>query len=112
MHSVRRVRYPIPDTRYPRLGQSIAEVLVAVAVGVILVGAAASLILPSLKGNTQATNVQEGSTLANGLLSNVRVFSEGGWNNLLALATGSANTYFLQREVAVCRGIGHRGDIV
>jgi hypothetical protein len=83
-------------SRASRRGQSIAEVLVALAVGVILVGAAASLILPSLKSNTQVTNIQEGSTLAKGMLDNVRVFSEGSWNNLLALATGSAHTYFLQ----------------
>lgn len=91
--------HPTPYTLHPRSsrrGQSIAEVLIAVAMGVILVGAAASLILPSLKGSTQATNVEEGSTLANGLLENVRAYSEGSWNNLLALATGSANTYFLQ----------------
>lgn len=79
-----------------RSGQSIAEVLVAVAVGVILVGAAASLILPSLKSNTQVTNVQEGTILAKGLLDNMKDYSEGSWNKLLTLSTGSLNTYYLQ----------------
>jgi hypothetical protein len=79
-----------------RSGQSIIEVLIAIAIGVILVGGAASLIAPSLKSNTQAVNIQQGTTLATGLMNNVKVFAEANWNNLLSLATGSPNTYFLE----------------
>lgn len=78
-----------------RTGQSIIEVLVAVVVGVVLVGAAAGLIAPSLQTNTQATRVQAAAALAKQLSDNVRVWSEGDWHNILNLATTSANKYYL-----------------
>jgi len=85
----------ILDSKSSRAGQSIAEVLVAVAIGVIFIGAAVSLIVPSLESGAQATRVETGSALGKGLLDNVRAWSEGNWNNMLGLATGSAHEYYL-----------------
>ena len=78
-----------------RSGQSLVEVLIAVAIGAILITAAIALIVPSLSSNMQAAKVQVASSLGKELIDNVRVWSEGNWSNLLALATGSAKTYFL-----------------
>jgi type II secretory pathway pseudopilin PulG len=76
-------------------GQSLIEILIAVAIGAILITASVALIVPALQSNTQAAKVQVASSLGKEMLDNVRVWSEGNWNNLLALATGSAKTYYL-----------------
>lgn len=78
-----------------RRAQSIVEVLIAIGIGVLFVGAAISLIMPSLQAGSQATSVQASSALAKGLLDNVRTWSEGNWNNILNLATGAGHRYYL-----------------
>lgn len=78
-----------------RRGQSISELLIAIAVGSIFMVAAAAVIAPALRESSQAGNVQEGATVAQALLDNVRVWSEAGWNNVTALATGTAYQYYL-----------------
>ncbi|MDP3948951.1 MAG: prepilin-type N-terminal cleavage/methylation domain-containing protein, partial [bacterium] len=76
-------------------GQSLIEILVALAVGTILIIAAISVIAPALRANSQADKVQVASALGKELLENVRVFSEANWYNISSLATSSANKYFL-----------------
>ena len=76
-------------------GQSLVEVLLAVAIGAILITAGVALIVPALQSNTQASKIQVASSLGKELLDNVRVWSEGNWNNVLSLATGTLNTYYL-----------------
>ncbi len=78
-----------------RGGQSLIEVLIAVAIGAILIVTGVALIVPALQSNTQAAKVQTASSLGKELIDNVRVWSEGNWNNVLTLATGTANTYYL-----------------
>ncbi len=78
-----------------RKGLSLAEILVAVAVGTLLVIAAATIIAPAIKINTQSGRAQAGSALAKELLDNVRVWSEGDWHRIQGLATSSANHYYL-----------------
>jgi hypothetical protein len=76
-------------------GQTIAEVLIGMTIGIGLIMMGVSLIVPSMNINKQVTNVQRGATLAKELLDNVRVFSESSWYNISSLATGTANTYYL-----------------
>jgi Tfp pilus assembly protein PilV len=78
-----------------RSGQSISEVLIAIAVGAIFMVAAVAVIAPALRENSQAGNVQEGATVAQALLDNVRVWSESGWSNVTSLATGTVHQYYL-----------------
>ena len=78
-----------------RRGQSLAEILVGMAIGIFLIMVGIGLMVPALKTNTQVTNIQKGVALAKELLDNVRVWSEGDWHNVLALATGTANHYYL-----------------
>ena len=81
-------------------GQSIIEVLVAVAVGTALVIAAAGLIAPTIKINLQTSKVQVGAALASELMNNIRVTSEGNWHTIGNLATSSANHYYLNTSVS------------
>ena len=78
-----------------RSGQSLVEILIGMAIGISLIMGGIGLIIPSMRINTQVTNVQRGAALAKELLDNVRVWSEGSWNNVLALSTGTANMYYL-----------------
>jgi type II secretory pathway pseudopilin PulG len=76
-------------------GQSLVEVLLAVAIGAILITAGVSVIVPALQSNAQAAKIQTAASLGKELLDNVRVWSEGNWNNVLTLATGTTNAYYL-----------------
>ena len=78
-----------------RRGQSLIEILVASAVGALFVIAAATLITPALRANTQAFRAQTGAALGRELLANVRVWSEGSWNNIWNLARCPSNHYYL-----------------
>ncbi|MBM3257126.1 MAG: hypothetical protein FJY98_02230 [Candidatus Liptonbacteria bacterium] len=78
-----------------RGGQSLIEVLIALLVGVIMIGAGATIIAPVLRSNTQTLKSQVGTSLGKELLDNVSVWSQGDWNGLLALSTTSANRYYL-----------------
>ena len=84
-------RFTLQDRR----GQSLVEVLVAIAIGAILVVAAVTIIAPALRVNTQASRVQIAASLAKELSDSVRVWAEGDWHSILDLATTSANTYYL-----------------
>lgn len=78
-----------------RQGQSIAELLISIAVGAIFIAAAGGIIAPALRESSQAGNVQEGATVAQALIGDARVWSEASWSNVTALATGTAYQYHL-----------------
>ena len=89
-----------------RSGQSLVEVLIAVAIGAILIVASVAVIVPALQSNTQAAKIQVASSLGKELLDNVRVWSEGDWNNVLALATGTSETYYLNTSSSPFSAVG------
>ena len=74
-------------------GQSLLEILIAVAVGAILVTAAATVISPALRATTKVSETQTGAALAKELLDNARVLADANWNNFASLLTTSANHY-------------------
>lgn len=78
-----------------RSGQSFIELMVAIALGAIFMGGVAMIITSSLVETTQVGKVQTAATNAQSLLNNVRAWSEGGWDDVLSLATGSAYQYYL-----------------
>ena len=78
-----------------RSGQSIIEILVAVAIGAILIIGGVGLIAPTFQTNKAATTTESASVVGSGLMDSVRVWADGNWNGLLSLATGTTNKYFL-----------------
>ncbi len=78
-----------------RAGQSLIEVLVAVAVGVIMIAGAAAIIAPSLRTADTVKNMQVAGALGKELYENVRSVAESNWHNIDFLATSSANIYHL-----------------
>jgi len=69
--------------------------MVAIMIGAVFMGGVAAIIGPALIESGQAGKVQVASTNAQSLLNNVRVWSEGNWNNVLSLSTGTAYQYYL-----------------
>lgn len=80
---------------HDREGQSLIEILVAVAIGVILVVGALTIITPALKTSSDVTRVQTASGLGKELLDNLRTASEKDWHLVDTLATSSANHYYI-----------------
>ncbi len=78
-----------------RSGQSLVEILIGIVVGVLLVLAATSLITPALRAGLNVSQIQASTALGKELLDNVRTFAEGDWHNISALATSSANPYYI-----------------
>jgi N-acetylneuraminic acid mutarotase len=81
-------------------GQSLVEILIAAGIGMLLVIAAVSIIAPALKTNTAAMQAQIVAALSKELSDNIRSWAQGNWNSVLALATSSANHYYLNTSVS------------
>ena len=76
-------------------GQSLVEILIGVAIGAIFIVGAAAVIAPALKTNTQVLAIQAKTQAANEMMDNIRAWAAGNWGIVLSLATGTANTYYL-----------------
>jgi type II secretory pathway pseudopilin PulG len=76
-------------------GQSLVEILVAVAVGIIFILGTVIVINFALKSGKDIEKVQTATSLAKGLLDNVKIFADSNWHNIDTLATTSANHYYL-----------------
>lgn len=76
-------------------GQSLIELLIAIVVGVVFLAGVSAIIASSLLENGQAAKIQTSTLDGENLLNNVRVWSEGGWSNVLSLATGTNYQYYL-----------------
>lgn len=63
-------------------GQSLIEVLIAVFIGILLFAAAASIIAPVLRSNTEVARMQTASSLAKQLMEHVVVFAGSDWHNI------------------------------
>ncbi len=87
-------------------GQSLIEILVGIAIGAIFIIGAAMAIAPSLQITKQVSQVQTKTELASELLGNVQAWAAGNWNNVLALATGTANTYHLNTATSPFTAVG------
>jgi len=67
-------------------GQSLIELILAIALGVIFIGVAAMVIAPILKINTETNEAKVGGAWARELLENTRLWVENDWHNLDGLA--------------------------
>lgn len=85
----------IMQTNLNRRGQSLIEALVGLGIAAIFIIGSATIIAPSLIIGKGTTQVQAQTQLATELLGNINAWSGGSWNSVLALATGTLNTYYL-----------------
>ena len=91
---------------YARGGQSLIELLIGIAIGAIFVIGAATAIVPSLRVGTQAGTVQAEAQLGQELLGNVKAWANGNWDSVLAIATGTANKYYLNTATSPFTAVG------
>jgi len=76
-------------------GQSIVEVVIAVAVGTVIIVGVLTAISPLLRSGKEAQKLQTASSLGKELIENVIVFAEGDWHAIADIATTSANKFYL-----------------
>ena len=92
-------------------GQSLIEVLIAVAVGALIVGSAAGALIFTVRSNQQSHATDTASTLAQELLDQVRSVSESNWQNLYNLSAKGGPTqscppycYYLDASLNIVAG--------
>jgi type II secretory pathway pseudopilin PulG len=78
-----------------RGGQSLVEILVSLAVGIIFVLGIIIVVQSSLRVGKDSEKIQTSVSLARELMDNIRIFSDSAWYNIYNLATTSANHYYL-----------------
>ena len=85
-------------------GQSLIEILIALAIGGILIAGAAGAIALLLKNNLETKTIQTAVYLAQELADNVNVFAESDWHKIYDLSKGSANHYYVSSSTREITG--------
>ena len=70
-------------------GQSLIEVLIGIAVGVIIIGGVAATIALTFRSNVQTKNSQTATSLSQEIINEVTDFTAGNWHNLDTLTAGT-----------------------
>jgi len=76
-------------------GQSLIEILVALGIGVILIGGVTALISVNMRSSADSRMTQAASSLTQEAIDGARSKAEADWNAFYALAKGSANAYYI-----------------
>jgi len=80
----------------PNAGQSLIEIIIAMAVGGLLIGAAVTTIVPMLKSNLVAKNIQTANSLAQGYIDILKSKTDADWHTLYDLFDkGPASKFYL-----------------
>lgn len=69
-------------------GQSLIEILIAIGVGVIIIGGVAATIGVTLRSNVSTKNSQTATALGQEVINELTDFTAGNWHNLDSLAAG------------------------
>lgn len=78
-----------------RSGQSLIEILIALAIGALLIGAAAIGIMFMIRATGTNQNLQTASGLVREVIEKLRAWSGADWQNVYALNKGLTTSYFL-----------------
>jgi Tfp pilus assembly protein FimT len=78
-----------------RIGQSLIELLIGIAIGAVFIIGVITIVAPVLRINEKTTLVQTQTALANELAGNVKSLAVANWANVASLATGTTKTYYL-----------------
>ena len=81
-------------------GQSLVEIIIAITVGAILIGAASAVIAPILRSNLETRNVQTASSLTQEYLDNVQNLAESNWFNIYGLTPKGPSSQFYLRATS------------
>lgn len=78
-----------------RNGQSLIEILIALAIGALLIGAAAIGIMFMIRATGTNQNLQTASGLVREVVEKLRAWSGADWQNVYSLNKGLTTSYFL-----------------
>ncbi|MEK7657953.1 MAG: prepilin-type N-terminal cleavage/methylation domain-containing protein [Patescibacteria group bacterium] len=76
-------------------GQSLVEIIIAMAIGTILIGASVGSIVLLLKYNLNTKTVQIASSLNRQMMDDIRSISESDWLNIYNKNKGVSNQYYI-----------------
>jgi hypothetical protein len=93
-------------------GQSLVEVLIATAVGIIFVLGATVIANFALKSRQDSEKNQVLASLSKELLDNVKIFADANWHNIDTLATTSANHYYLNTSTSSFTAVSGEQNIL
>lgn len=94
-----------------RAGQSLAEVLVGLSVGAILIGAATLVMSSILKSNVGIERNQAASTFGQEVIDKVNAWGSESWHNLYGLTKGTSTPYFLNASGSTLFAINGREGV-
>ncbi len=75
-------------------GQSLIEIIIALAIGALLVGAASMAIIVVLQSSSTSQIQQSATILGQDIMEKARAFSLGSWDDLYGLTKGSSTLYY------------------
>ena len=81
-------------------GQSLVEIIIAIAVGAILIGGATAVLIPILRSNLETRHVQIATSLAQEYLDNVQNLTESNWLNIYNLTPKGPSSQFYLRATS------------
>lgn len=70
-------------------GQSVFEILIAVAIATLIIGSSVTATIVSLRSGAGGTNSQRAYAIANETINNVRSYAEANWSDLYAPPPGN-----------------------
>ncbi len=86
----------MPMAEYNNIkGQSLIEIIIAMAIGTILIGASVGSIVLLLKYNLNTKTVQIASSLNRQMMDDIRSISESDWLNIYNKNKGVSNQYYI-----------------
>jgi type II secretory pathway pseudopilin PulG len=93
-------------SRFSDHGQSLIELLVALSVGVLIIGSAATAVVFTVRSNAQNRATEAASTLAQELLSQLRSVAESNWLSIYNLSKSGTSEYhyYLDANLTVKAG--------
>ena len=75
-------------------GQSLVEIVIALALGAIIIGGASAAVIVVLQSGTTTQTQQTATVLSQDFAEIGRAFTEGDWHNITGLTHGSSTTYY------------------
>ena len=75
-------------------GQSLIEIIIALAIGALLIGAASMAIIVVLQSSSASQIQQSATILGQDIMEKTRAFSLGSWDGLYGLTKGSSTLYY------------------
>ena len=77
-----------------RSGQSLIEIIIALAIGSIIIGSASTALVVILRSGTTAETQRSATALAQDYIEKTRAYARADWHNIYNLTKGSSTTYY------------------